>query len=86
MTLDFEDSNNSLTEEQAIDGLSDLALSDSAKIAFVTLKLPNLGFTDLIGLGLKFTHIQHVDVSKNRLKSLEELVRLEGLRSLNASS
>ena len=74
-----------LTEEQALSKLGKFGCSDEGSMAFLAVDLSSMNLLDLTGIGLRFTRLQEIDVSDNRLSSLDELVHLSFLRVLKAS-
>lgn len=75
-----------LSKEDIADGLSQLARTvDGLSHAFVRLEVKNKGVTDIEAIRT-YKHIRYAIISQNKFESLEPLVDLENLVTLDIST
>ena len=77
---------NVLTGEQVKQGLSVLAKTfDGSSYAYSSLSLTSLGIKSMGDCLRLFTHLRNLNISKNNLKELDEVLHLPYLVTLDAS-
>ena len=73
-----------LSESKVKESLSELGRCGNGQLTFTRLRLACLGLDDISVLTAGFRNVQFIDISENRLKSLEPLQWMISLRELIA--